>query len=204
MFHFFIESRNDKTPEFSFVKCYVDKILPGLDYDIIPMNGIGNLFRDSNKTMMHLYSDRGDRNIVIVDTDFPENGGGFAHRQKEIQDHVKNENLSLKFFLFPNNADDGIFENLLESIAQKDKHKLFFDCYGDYENCVKSQKDAAGNSVYQVPNLKGKLHTYINAVPMEKKFRNLLGSGNWQFQNGDYWDLDCEYLNPLKIFLESL
>ena len=101
MFHFFIESRNDKTPEFSFVKCYVDKILPGLDYDIIPMNGIGN-------------------------------------------------------------------------------------------------------SVYQVPNLKGKLHTYINAVPMEKKLRNSLGSGNWQFQNSDYWDLDCEYLNPLKIFLESL
>ena len=100
MFHFFIESRNDKTPEFSFVKCYVDKILPGLDYDIIPMNGIGNLFRDSNKTMMRLY--------------------------------------------------------------------------------------------------------YINAVPMEKKLRNSLGSGNWQFQNSDYWDLDCEYLNPLKIFLESL
>ena len=69
---------------------------------------------------------------------------------------------------------------------------------------MKSQKDSNGNPVYQVPNLKGKLHTYINAVPMDKKYRKLLGSGDRQFENGDYWDLDNVYLNPLKTFLMSL
>ncbi len=39
---------------------------------------------------------------------------------------------------------------------------------------------------------------------MDKKYRKLLGSGDWQFENGDYWDLDNVYLNPLKTFLMSL
>ena len=204
VYHFFIESKNNATPECVFLKKYINRVRPDLIYDVTPMNGIGNLFREPNKTMMRLHSDKREKNVVIVDADFPSNEGGFASRRKFITDTAKEEDLLFDFFLFPNNADDGIFENLLESIARKDKHNLFFGCYDDYEHCVKSQKDSNGNPVYQVPNLKGKLHTYINAVPMDKKYRKLLGGGDWQFENGDYWDLDNVYLNPLKTFLMSL
>jgi hypothetical protein len=44
MVHFFIESKNEFTPEYVFLDKYIKKIRPNLDYDIIPMmDGFGNL-----------------------------------------------------------------------------------------------------------------------------------------------------------------
>ncbi len=204
MVHFFIESKNESTPEYVFVNKYVKRCRPELEFDIIPIDGIGNLFNNSNMNLMRLHSAKREKDIVIVDTDFPKNGGGYADRKKHIEEQAVSESVAFNLFLFPNNSDDGIFENLLETIARKDKHKLFFDCFSDYENCMKSQKDCDGNPVYQVPNLKGKLHTYINAVPMAQKVRNKLGRGDWQFENNEYWDLNSPALEPLKCFLQAL
>ena len=117
MVHFFIESKNEFTPEYVFLDKYIKRIRPNLDYDIIPMDGIG---------------------------------------------------------------------------------------FSDYENCMKSQKGTDGKPIYQVPNLKGKLHTYITAVPMPQKMRKTLGKGNWQFENEEYWNLDSPALNPLKAFLQQI
>ncbi len=175
-----------------------------MTFEIVPMDGFGNLFSDSIKTKMRINHDRHEKNVVVVDTDYSENDGGFAHRRNDIAKRAADEGVDFIFFLFPNNSDDGIFENLLDSIARKDRHRLFFDCFADYENCMKSQKDGDGKPLYQVPNLKGKLHTYINAVPMEKRLRKMLGRGDWQFENAEYWDLDHTYLTPLKSFLETV
>ena len=204
MVHFFIESKNVFTPEYVFLDKYIKRIRPNLDYDIIPMDGIGNLFNNSITTMMRLHSNKREKNVVIVDTDFPENDGGFAHRSANITERGQKEGLVFDLFLLPNNSNDGIFEHLLESIAQTEKHKLFFDCFSDYENCMKSQKGTDGKPIYQVPNLKGKLHTYITAVPMPQKMRKTLGKGNWQFENEEYWNLDSPALNPLKAFLQQI
>lgn len=201
MVHFFIESKNDSTPEYVFLEEYIKTVRPDLKFHIVPMDGLGNLFNNSITTMMRLHSSKQEKNIVIVDTDYPENNGGFAYRSKSIADQARTAGLTFELFLFPNNSADGIFENLLESIAQTEKHKLFFDCFSDYENCMKSQKDANGKPIYQVPNLKGKLHTYITAVPMPQKLRKNLGRGNWQFENKDYWDMDSSALEPLRNFL---
>ena len=204
MVHFFIESKNESTPEYVFVNKYVKRCRPDLEFDIITIDGIGNLFNNSNINLMRLHSAKKEKNAIIVDTDFPRNDGGYESRKKNIEERAKAEGVVFNLFLFPNNSDDGIFENLLEFIARKDKHKLFFDCFSDYENCMKSQKDDNGKPVYQVPNLKGKLHTYINAVPMAQKIRNKLGRGDWQFENEEYWDLNSPALEPLKNFIQAL
>lgn len=93
------------------------------------------------------------------------------------------------------NKDDGDFETLISKLVLSEKHKRFFDCYGDYEKCLGTE--------YVSPNLKGKLFTYISAIPMSKSKRDRLGQGQWFFDNKDYWNLECEALDPLKKFLKD-
>ena len=63
--------------------------------------------------------------------------------------------------------------------------------------------DESGYSKYNVPNLKGKLHTYMSAQKLSKKYRDRFGSGDWLFDNKNYWNLDVEALQPLKDFLKE-
>ena len=51
----------------------------------------------------------------------------------------------------------------MEFAARRDLHPVFFDCFEDYEKCVSGVKDSNGQAIYNVPNLKGKLHTYMSA-----------------------------------------
>ena len=84
--------------------------------------------------------------------------------------------------------------------ALHDTHKIFFDCFEDYEKCIKGVKDEEGSSVYNSPNLKGKLHTYISAQKLNKKCRDRLGAGDWLFDRPEYWNLDIVALQALKDF----
>ena len=38
---------------------------------------------------------------------------------------------------------------------------------------------------------------------MSKSKRDRLGQGQWFFDNNDYWNLECEALDPLKKFLKD-
>lgn len=108
---------------------------------------------------------------------------------------------SVPYFIYPNNKDDGDVETLMESAARRDLHQVFFDCFEDYEKCVSGVKYQYGQPLYNTPNLKGKLHTYMNAQKLNNKLRRKLGTGNWLFDNTNYWDLKTFALQPLKDFL---
>ena len=41
----------------------------------------------------------------------------------------------------------------------------------------------------------------MSAQKLSRKLSNRFGSGDWLFDNKDYWDLDVETLQPLKDFL---
>jgi hypothetical protein len=89
----------------------------------------------------------------------------------------------------------------MEATALHDTHKVFFDCFDDYEKCIKGVKNAEGTPIYNSPNLKGKLHTYISAQKLNKKYRDRLGAGDWLFDRSEYWNLDIVALQALKDFL---
>lgn len=91
----------------------------------------------------------------------------------------------------------------MEKAVRRDLHTAFFDCFEDYEKCVSGIKDKNGVSRYNVPNLKGKLHTYMTAQKLSRKLRDKLGSGDWLFDESDYWNLDVDALQPLKDFLAA-
>lgn len=193
MIKIYLETGKKTTSEYVFIETLL-RVL-GLDksYQIECVNGKDNLANAANTFMANTES--GGKNLIVFDADTPKNGGGFAKRKKELETALESLGIKADVFLFPNNKDDGDFETLISKLVLSEKHKRFFDCYEDYEKCLGTE--------YVSPNLKGKLFTYISAIPMSKSKRDRLGQGQWFFDNKDYWNLECEALDPLKKFLKD-
>lgn len=191
MTHIYIEAGKERTTEYHFVKTYLEHLRLS-DFSIVCVNGKDNLpnldmkFEDARRS--------GDTNIIIFDADSPANGGGFAKRGAEINEMLKTMGQEAEVFLFPNNSGDGDFETLLLQLVRREEHRRFFDCYEDYERCLGGD--------YLSPNRKGKVFTYTSAQKgLSRKERNALGSGDLQFANTAFWNLDAACLEPLKTFV---
>jgi hypothetical protein len=196
----FIEAKNKRTSEYHFLKAIIELYFPLLDVDFVCTDGIGNLFNETNTNEMRQAQAMGDQVLILIDADTVATGYGFVKRKADIEKDMQKLQISFPYFIYPNNQDDGILENLMESLARRDLHKIFFDCFEDYEKCVSGVKDKNGLPLYNTPDLKGKLHTYISAQKLSKKLRDRFGSGDWLFNNTNYWDLNAGVLQPLKDF----
>lgn len=197
----FIEAEDKTTPEYNFLKAFVSLHFPTKDVEFTCIGGIGNLFNETNKNQISQAQEVGEQVLILIDADTISKGYGFAKRKADIDNDMQTHKLSVPYFIFPNNNDDGDVETLMESAARRDLHQVFFDCFEDYEKCVSGVKDQSGQPLYNTPNLKGKLHTYMNAQKLSNKLRRKLGTGNWLFDNTNYWDLHAVALQPLKDFL---
>lgn len=192
----FIESRKPETPEYQFLETYITSVLAiaSSQFSIYCVNGKDNLWNVAPQFQEAEIT--GGNNLVIFDADTPLNGGGYEKRKHELTERMRALNLHAALFLFPNNHDDGIFENVLEHMMLYDKHHRFLDCFSDYESCLGDQ--------YVHPNLKSKVFSYISSMKdLPNSKRKLLGSGKWQFDNPSYWDMTTDYLDPLKDFLKE-
>ena len=200
MVKIFLETATDKTPEYYFYKTFLRHLGISDDkFELICVGGKDNLFK--NKNIMEINTLEGGTNLVIFDADTEGNRGGYTKRYEEIMNNPIAKDLSFDLFLMPDNGEDGDFETMIEAIARKDLNSPFFSCYESYERCVERHKDSDGNQMYYAPNRKGKLHTYMTAQKLTRRFRNRLGSGDWLFDNPQYWNLNVEALQPLKEFL---
>lgn len=199
----FIEARNNNTAEYHFIKTILDIFFPERDVNFIFMDGIGNLFKETITNQISLAQENGEQVIVLADADTKAKGYGYAKRKAEIDKGMADNALSFPYFLYPDNQNDGDVEVLMEKAAQHDLHSTFFDCFEDYENCVSGVKDESGEPKYNVPDLKGKLHTYMSAQKLPNNLRKRFDSGDWLFDNKDYWNLDVEALQPLKDFFTT-
>ena len=140
---------------------------------------------------------------VVLRCRYPQKNGGFVAKETWVKKNLAACNLNVPFFIYPNNAEDGDVECLMDRIARRDLHISWFDCFEDYEKCIAGIKNTNGQSSYNIPNLKGKLHTYISSMNLSAKERNNLGGGNWLFENEQYWDLSSNELNPIVNFLRE-
>lgn len=199
----FIEAENNRTPECNFLKTFVDLHFPTKDIEFICIGGISNLFNEPNINQMFQAQEVGDQVLILIDADTVAKGYGFIKRKAYIDSKMQTHKISFPYFIYPNNHDDGEVETLMAASARRDLHPVFFDCFEDYERCISGVKDKAGQSLYNTPNLKGKLHTYISSQQLSNKLRRRLGSGDWLFENNNYWDLNAVVLQPLKDFLLS-
>lgn len=194
MIRIFIEAKKKETSEYNFLDTYIHTCL-GISrtlYSIECVDGKDNLYNAQNKFLENTLE--GGINLLIFDADSPANGGGFDERKAELEARIADLGIEAELFLFPNNKDDGMFENLLEQVALTEQYQRFFDCFSDYEKCLGDD--------YRHPDLKAKVYTYISSMKSlsNSKWKRL-GSGDWQFANSNYWNLEIDYLNPLKDFL---
>lgn len=199
----FIEAESRATPEYNFLKAIIELHFPAKNVDFICIGGISNLFNETNINQINESLIMEDRVLILIDADTAAKGFGFSKRKADIDNNLQLRNLEIPYFIYPNNNNDGDVETLMESAARRDLHKVFFDCFEDYEKCVSGVKDKFGQPLYNTPNLKGKLHTYMNAQKLSNKLRRRLGSGDWLFSNTDYWDLHADALRPLIDFLSA-
>lgn len=201
----FIEARHERTSEYNFIHTVLSKFFSDKEFKIICIDGVENLFSEAILNEIQQAEDEGDKALVLVDADFVSKGWGYSKRKEEIVDKMKLHEISFPLFVYPNNSDDGDVEVLMENLVRKDLHQDWWDCFEDYEICVKSAKDETGSNKYNIPNRKAKLHTFISSQILSKKQRDKLGRGFWLFDDTNYWDLSRKELNPLcDFFAENL
>lgn len=199
----FIEAESKKTSEYYFLEAIIRKFFPAIKVQFIFMKGVDNLFNQPILNEIKKSKIEGSRILVLVDADSEEKKWGYKRRKDWIEEGMKEHDVSFPYFIYPNNQNDGLVETLMEAAALYAPNKVFFDCYTDYETCLK-------NSKYNIPSLKGKVYAYAEAqtiYDIQKGERipliNKINSGDWLFDNPDYWNLDVENLQPLKDFFKQ-
>ena len=199
----FIEAESKKTSEYYFLEAIIRKFFPAIEVQFIFMKGVDNLFNQPILNEIKKAKIEGSQILVLVDADSEEKKWGYKRRKDWIEEGMKEHDVSFPYFIYPNNQNDGLVETLMEAVALYAPNKVFFDCYTDYETCLK-------NSKYNIPSLKGKVYAYAEAqtiYDIQKGERipliNKINSGDWLFDNPDYWNLEVENLQPLKDFFKQ-
>lgn len=196
MIRIFVEGRDSQ---------FVDKYLSSL---LGKNENTWEIIRAGGYTKLHLLdqqfkenTERGGLNLIIFDADRPDNGGGYESRKLYLQNKMQELSISAQLFLFPNNQEDGDFEQLLEHIVNNE-HSCLLRCFESYESCISRHKDENGLPKYIIPNRKAKIYAYLESIKKSKKeaerFKN---EKDFFFDRTEYWNLESEYLLPLKEFL---
>ena len=129
---------------------------------------------------------QGMTNLVVLDAN-----GDFDSCCKAVEE-AKAKPLAFDYyFLLPNHRESGCLETLLEDIAV-DKHREIFQCFDDYEKCVKEKP-----AEYNTPNLKARIYAYCEALQAETHHAKR------DYRNSAHWNLDSPALDPLKKFLRK-
>lgn len=81
-------------------------------------------------------------------------------------------------------------ETLLERISVAE-HRGVYDCFEEYENCLRGQ---TVSKPYSVPDRKAKIYAYCAANGIETQ------PTERDYCHSRYWDLDSPEIEPLKRF----
>lgn len=144
----------------------------------------------------------GGKNIVIFDADYSgrEKFHGFKDKVAYLEQAKFDLKISFDIFLFPNNADDGTLETLLESCINP-KHTGIMDCWNGFEECVSTK----GN--YTIPANKSKMYVYLECLHGQSNSeKEKIKDPNRDFTQVDKWvieDKQNPYLVELKTFLDK-
>lgn len=206
MIYIYLETENPsdgkETNEVNFIKILVERFTGKKyekDFKIIGFGGYNNFEPQANLLKSH--EDPVVKNLLIFDADTKSTGGGFVDRKKYLLKIKARLNLEFELFLYPNNKDDGIFENLLEMIVNE-KHRHVIDYFKEYEQKLSKYNDVDGKCPYEVPDQKARMYAYISAFKRSRRQKELFkNKKDWDFLNEEYWNLDSKKLKPLKDFI---
>lgn len=164
---------------------------------IVNLEGWTNLKGISALQRMRSTTDNGGVNLVILDADTD-----FEARRNDVLAWKQQNGVEFELFLLPNNKDAGALEDLLENIINPNNQPIF-DCWKHYEQEL-VQLDIPGRTPppLTTPAKKTKIYGYLEALLGETRSqKELIKEVNRNYKTPQHWNLDTEYLYPLKEFL---
>ena len=194
-FNIFVEGLADAR----FFKQYISHVFneEASDERIVVLKGWNNLKTEASVLRMHSMSANGGVNLVLVDAD-----KDFQARKAEIAQWQQANKVEFELFLLPNDQDTGALEDLLENIINPNNRPIF-GCWENYEKELVTL-DIPGRTPppLTTPAKKTKIYGYLEALLSESNTqKELIKEINRNYENTQHWDLDAEYLGPLKEFL---
>ena len=141
----------------------------------------------------------GGINIVIIDADTD-----IEARRADVLSWKQQHELEFELFLLPNNQDAGALEDLLENIINPNNHPIM-DCWEDYEKEL-VKLDILGRTPppLTTPAKKTKIYGYLEALlGTSKHEKELIKEKERDYENAQHWNLNAEYLGPLREFLNK-
>lgn len=161
--------------------------------------GYKKLSDEINIREMRINTDQGGVNLVIFDAD-----KDIEARRKELEAVKEQYHVEFELFLLPNNQDTGELEDLLENIINPNNRPIM-DCWEDYEKeLVKLEIPGRTPPPLTTPAKKTKIYGYLEALLGDSNTqKELIKEVNRNYGNTLHWNLDAEYLEPLKEFLEK-
>ena len=169
------------------------------DNFILRTNGKDNLKSSVAINRMRSMTDQGGINLVIFDAD-----NNFETRRASILEWKKQNGLEFELFLLPNNQDKGELEDLLENIINPNNRPIM-ECWEHYEKELVTL-DIPGRTPppLTTPAKKTKIYGYLEALlGTSESDKKKIKEREREYDNVLHWNLDAEYLLPLKEFLEK-
>ena len=196
-FNIFVEGLADAR----FFKQYIRHLLGEdvADERIIVLNGWNALKADASILRMRSMTANGGVNLAFLDAD-----KDIETRRAEILEWKRLNDLEFELFLLPNNNDAGALEDMLENIINPNNRPIF-DCWEGYEKeLVKLDIPGRTPPPLTTPAKKTKIYGYLEALlGPTKDEKELIKERNRKYDNAMHWNLDAEYLEGLKGFLEG-
>ena len=195
-FRIFVEGVADKV----FIEQYFSHIFEQLVPDgcIVMTDGKDNN-RQAVANQMREISANDGINLVIFDAD-----QNIDARRDELLAWKKKEELDFELFLVPNDNDAGALEELLENIINPNNCPIM-ECWENYEKeLVKLDIPKRTPPPLTTPAKKTKIYGYLEALlGTSKEQKALIKERNREYYNDLHWNLNAEYLEPLKEFLRK-
>ncbi len=157
--------------------------------EIIEVGGCSKLSDDIYISQLEDNQELGGINIVIFDADYQSIGNGnkgFNSCQQKLEGIKRENNVSFESFLWPNNSDDGIVEELLRKLIPTDK-EVIYSCIESHQTCLSSL--AVPN--IRLAELKDKVGYYLHTVNLDSRARFR------DYKNGVYWNLNHNNITDL-------
>ena len=169
-------------------------IHPGKNSDT---GGLGKLKSEETLQALRQNTDQGGVNLVIFDAD--ENP---AERRTELLAIKEAYGVEFELFLLPNDKDAGALEDLLENIINPDNQSVM-KCWQTYEGELsKVRIPTKTPPTLTIPAKKTKIYAYLETLlGKSRSQKELIKDRNRNYENTQHWNLDTEYLEPLKKFI---
>lgn len=146
---------------------------------------------------MRQNADLGGVNLVIFDAD-----EDIETRRAELL-AIKDEfGVEFELFLLPNDKDAGALEDMLENIINPNNEPIF-KCWDKYESDLGQLIIKGRTTPLTIPGKKAKIYAYLSALlGKSDDEQKLAQTEKRDYRNPLHWNLDAEYLEPLREFLK--